>query len=103
MTALKSDLYASTIALTPSSPDRSRLGHENIARVYFVGVDRGWHYIVLEYVEGENARDCMAQQGPLPLATVLDITLQVAESLQHAASRDVVHRDVKPSNVLVDE
>ncbi|MCE9554087.1 MAG: protein kinase, partial [Planctomycetes bacterium] len=79
----------------------ARLDHENIARVYFVGVDRGWHYIVLEYVEGENARDLVAQQGPLPLATVLDITLQVAESLQHAASRDVVHRDVKPSNVLV--
>ena len=79
----------------------ARLDHENIARVYFVGVDRGWHYIVLEYVEGENARDLVAQQGPLPLATVLDITLQVAESLQHAASRDVVHRDVKPSNVLM--
>ena len=79
----------------------ARLDHDNIARVYFVGVDRGWHYIVLEYIEGENARDLVAQRGPLPMANVLDITLQVAEALEHAASRDVVHRDVKPSNVLV--
>jgi len=79
----------------------ARLDHENIARVYFVGVDRGWHYIVLEFVEGENVRDLVARHGPMPLPNVLEIALQVAEALQHAAGRDVVHRDVKPSNVLV--
>ena len=79
----------------------ARLDHENIARVYYVGVDRGWHYIVLEYVEGENLRDLVAIEGPLPLADVIGFTLQITEALDHASSRDVVHRDIKPSNVLI--
>jgi len=79
----------------------ARLDHDHIARVYYVGVDRGWHYIVLEYVEGENLRDLVALQGPLPFADVISYTLQIAEALDHASSRDVVHRDIKPSNVLI--
>ncbi|MDH3717505.1 MAG: serine/threonine protein kinase [Planctomycetota bacterium] len=79
----------------------ARLDHENIARVYYVGEDRGWHYIVLEFIEGENLRDRVHRQGPLPLAEVVSYTLQIAEALAHASSRDVVHRDIKPSNVLV--
>ncbi|NIP84190.1 MAG: protein kinase, partial [Planctomycetales bacterium] len=79
----------------------ARLDHENIARVYYVGEDRGWHYIVLEFIEGENLRDRVQRQGPLPLAEVVSYTQQIAEALAHASSRDVVHRDIKPSNVLV--
>ena len=79
----------------------ARLDHENIARVYYVGEDRGWHYIVLEFIEGENLRDRVHRRGSLPLAEVVSYTIQIAEALAHASSRDVVHRDVKPSNVLV--
>ncbi|NIL97578.1 MAG: protein kinase, partial [Planctomycetales bacterium] len=79
----------------------ARLDHENIARVYYIGEDRGWHFIVLEFIEGENLRDRVQRQGPLPLAEVVSYTLQIAEALEHASSRDVVHRDIKPSNVLV--
>ncbi len=79
----------------------ARLDHENIARVYHVGEDRGLHYIVFEYVEGVNLRALVHENGPLPLADAINYTLQVAEALAHAASRDVVHRDIKPSNVLV--
>ena len=45
----------------------ARLDHENISRVYYVGEDRGWHYIVFEFIEGINLRDVVEQQGPLPL------------------------------------
>lgn len=80
----------------------ARLDHENIARVYFVGEDRGLNYIVFEYIEGANLRDLVDRHGgPLPLADAVNYTLQVARALEHACSRDVVHRDIKPSNVLV--
>ncbi len=79
----------------------ARLDHENIARAYYVGEDRGLHYIAFEYVDGVNLRALIDQKGSLSLAEAVSYTLQVAEALHHAASRDVVHRDVKPSNVLI--
>lgn len=79
----------------------ARLDHPNIARVYYVGEDRGWHYIVFEYVQGVNIRDLVVQRGPLPIDDVILYSYQVAAALDHASQRDVVHRDIKPSNVLV--
>jgi len=79
----------------------ARLDHENVARVYFVGEDDGWHYIVFEFIEGVNVRDLVVRNGPLPLEEAVNYTVQVAEALAHAERRHVVHRDIKPSNVLV--
>ena len=79
----------------------ARLDHDNIARAFFVGEDRGLHFIVFEFVEGVNVRMLVEQRGPLPLAEAISYTLQIAEALAHADTRSVVHRDVKPSNVLI--
>jgi eukaryotic-like serine/threonine-protein kinase len=79
----------------------ARLDHDNIARAYYVGEDRGLHYIVFEFIEGVNVRLLVEQKGPLPLAEAVSYTLQVAEALAHADARAVVHRDIKPSNVLI--
>lgn len=79
----------------------ARLDHENIARVYFVGADKGWNFIVFEFIEGINLRELVEREGPLPLDRTLDFVLQICDALEHAASRDVVHRDIKPSNVLI--
>ncbi len=79
----------------------ARLDHDNISRVHYVGEDRGWHYIVFEFIEGQNLRDLVDQQGPLDLAPAVSYTLQIADALAHASERDVVHRDIKPSNVLI--
>lgn len=79
----------------------ARLDHENIARVFFVGEDDGWHFIVFEFIDGINLRELVERDGPLSLEVALDYTIQVAEALEHAAEREVVHRDIKPSNVLV--
>ena len=79
----------------------ARLDHENIARVYYVGHDRGLYFIVFEYIEGINLRDLVARSGPLPPERALQLAFQVAQALAHAHSRNVVHRDVKPSNVLI--
>ena len=79
----------------------ARLDHPNIARVYYVGQDQGWNYIVFEFIEGVNLRDLVNREGPLSIDDAVFFTRQVVEALDHAAARDVVHRDIKPSNVLV--
>lgn len=79
----------------------ARLDHPNIARVYYVGVDKGWNYIVFEYIEGINVRDLVDHHGPLTLEDAISYTLQIAEALEHASQRDVTHRDIKPSNILI--
>ena len=79
----------------------ARLDHPNIARVYYVGEDKGWNYIVFEYIEGVNVRDLVEHNGPLSLEDAIRYTLQMAEALEHASQRDVIHRDIKPSNILI--
>jgi serine/threonine-protein kinase len=79
----------------------ARLDHPNIARVHYVGQDRGIRYIVFEYIEGTNIRDLVYDRGPLPLAEAVNYTQQIAAALIHAAEREVVHRDIKPSNIIV--
>jgi serine/threonine-protein kinase len=79
----------------------ARLDHPNIARVYYVGEAEQWNYIVFEFIDGINIRDLVEMEGPLSIDDAVFYTRQVAEALQHAHDRDVVHRDVKPSNVLV--
>lgn len=79
----------------------ARLDHDNIARAFYSGEDRGLHFIVFEFIEGVNVRLLVERKGPLPLAEAVSYTLQVAEALAHADARSVVHRDIKPSNVLI--
>ncbi len=79
----------------------ARLDHENIARVYSLGQDGPFHYIVFEYVEGETIRRRVDEGGPMPVVEAVDVTLQIAQALVHAAIRGVVHRDVKPSNIII--
>ncbi len=79
----------------------ARLNHDNIARVHYVGEDRGVHYIVFEFIEGVNLRDLVEQNGPLPLEQAISYTYQIAQALDHASQRSVIHRDIKPSNVLI--
>jgi len=79
----------------------ARLDHENIGRVYAVGSEGGWHYIVFEFIEGRNLRDLIREEGPFDLARTVDVAVQVADALEHASQRSVVHRDIKPSNIVI--
>lgn len=80
----------------------ANLVHPNIVTVYNIGTDRGYHYIEMEYVPGGiNLRDEMRQSGPVDLALATRLTLNVAQALSAAHSSGLVHRDVKPSNVLM--
>jgi serine/threonine protein kinase len=79
----------------------ARLDHENIARVFYCGEDQGLYFIAFEFVEGINLRNLLEQRGRLPVAETVRYILQVATGLEHAATRGVVHRDVKPSNIII--
>lgn len=78
----------------------SRLAHPHIVPVYSAGDAGGMLYYVMPYVDGESLRDRMEREGPLAMDEVLRIVRQVASALQHAHDKGIVHRDVKPTNIL---
>jgi serine/threonine protein kinase len=79
----------------------AKLDHENIARVFFCGEDQGLHFIAFEFVEGMNLRTMLERRGHVPVGEAVRYILQVATGLEHASTRGVVHRDVKPSNIII--
>ncbi len=79
----------------------AKLDHDNVARVFFCGEDKGLHFIAFEYVEGETLRALIEQLGTIPPADCIRYLLQLAAGLQHASDRGVIHRDVKPSNIVI--
>ncbi len=81
----------------------AQLAHPNIVTVIDRGEDDGRPYIVFEYVEGENLKQLVTREGALPVGTVIDLGIQIAQALEAAHERGVVHRDIKPQNVLLAE
>jgi predicted Ser/Thr protein kinase len=79
----------------------ARLNHPNVVRVYDVGSEAGCPFLVMEYVDGRSLEELLSA-GPLPLDTSLRLTCQVAQALQAAHEEGIIHRDVKPSNILID-
>jgi eukaryotic-like serine/threonine-protein kinase len=79
----------------------AQLSHPNIVTVIDRGEDGGRQYIVFEYVDGENLKELVSREGPLPVRRALDLAIQVGEGLACAHEHGVVHRDVKPQNVLL--
>ena len=77
------------------------LNHPNIVSVYDYGQERGTYFIVMEYVEGPSVRDVLRTDGPLPIMQAARITAEIAGALDFAHRHGVVHRDVKPGNVLI--
>ena len=81
----------------------ARLNHPGIVAIYDSGVDDDGAYIVLEYVDGESLAQRLAREGHLDPATTAGIVGQVASALDYAHENGVVHRDVKPSNLILAE
>jgi serine/threonine-protein kinase len=79
----------------------ARLHHPNLVLVYDADEVNGKHFFTMEFVDGETAAQRLARSAPLPVAMACDIARQAALGLQHAHERDLVHRDVKPSNLLI--
>lgn len=79
----------------------ARLTHPNIVQVYDSGEDGGRPYIVMEYVDGETLGDLLQRQGTLPPAEAIRLALQACAGLAHAHREGLVHRDIKPQNLLL--
>jgi len=78
-----------------------RLSHHNIVTIYDVGKSGDVAYIAMEFLEGRELRDVLNKKSVLPLGQVLDIVAQVAQGLAYAHEHGIVHRDVKPSNIMI--
>lgn len=79
----------------------SKLHHPNVVDVYDVGEYEGRHYIVMEYVRGRTLKQMISQRGALSQKEAVSIMKQLVSAVQHAHEHNIIHRDIKPQNVLV--
>lgn len=79
----------------------SSLSHPNIVEVYDVGDDAGQYFIVMEYIDGKNLKDLIKKRGKLTTTEVVDIMSQIADGLSVAHDSYIIHRDIKPQNIMI--
>ena len=78
------------------------LSHPNIVSIYDRGEAEGTYYIAMEYLDGRTLKELILRRGPAPVTTAIDYTRQILAALRFAHKNGIVHRDIKPHNVLVD-
>lgn len=79
----------------------SSLAHPNIVEVYDVGEDNGSYYMVMEYIEGKHLKNLIKKRGKLTLSEVIDIMSQICDGLAVAHDSYIIHRDIKPQNIMI--
>jgi len=87
---------------TREAQSAASLTHPNIVSVYDVGQDGDVHYIVMEYIEGQNLKEVITEYAPLPTQLAIEYAIQMCNALGYAHSKGLIHRDVKPQNMLID-
>lgn len=80
----------------------SKMSHPNIVAMYDVGQDEGTRYIVMEYVRGVTLKDIIRQQGRIKPQRAVQIAQKILAAINHAHENEIVHRDIKPQNILID-
>lgn len=78
-----------------------RLSHQNLIQVYDVGREHGLYYFSMEFINGETVEDIIDRQGPMEESRALDICLQVLRAITYLKRVDIVHRDIKPGNIML--
>lgn len=77
------------------------LSHPNVVGVYDVGQDGDTHYMVMEYIEGCTLKEVIIQRGALPVEEAVRIAGQICDALDHAHQNKIIHRDIKPHNIMI--
>lgn len=77
------------------------LSHPNVVQIYDVGQEDDLHYIVMELVDGKTLKELIQEQGPLPVTQAAQIGVEILSALAHAHAQRIVHRDIKPHNILI--
>lgn len=77
------------------------LSHPNVVSIYDVGQEEDTHYIVMEYIEGHNLNEIIQERAPLQTDEAVRIAMQIADALDHAHQNHIIHRDIKPHNILI--
>jgi len=79
------------------------LSHPNIVNIYDVGEENGIYYIVMEYIKGKTLKEYIREKGKLDWEEAVRIAIQICSALKHAHKNGIIHRDIKPQNILVSE
>lgn len=101
---LRADLSSDAVSILRFEREAqaaTALTHKNIVEVYDVGDYKGHHYIVMEYVPGKTLKQVIRERGPLMNEEGIDIMKQLVSAIAEAHSRGIIHRDIKPQNVIV--
>ncbi len=77
------------------------LSHPNVVSIYDVGQDGDVHYIIMEFVEGLNLNEKIKEQAPLQIEDAVNIASQICDALEHAHQNQIIHRDIKPHNIMI--
>lgn len=97
---LQSDLIASERFIKEARA-AARIDHPNVVRIYDVGIEKNLFFIVMEYVPGINLEEILKEKGKLSFEQTLTIMYEIGEALAEAHSLNIIHRDVKPANILI--
>ena len=82
----------------------ARLTHPNIVSIYDVGVDGNLYYIVMELIQGKTLKEIIVKEkGPLPWKWSINVSIQIASALEMAHRNNIIHRDIKPHNIIITE
>ncbi len=79
----------------------AKLDHPNILRCFSVGEENGWHYLAMEFIDGVSMQSWLQKLGKLSVADAVHVTLACAYALRHAHEQGIIHRDIKPDNILI--
>ncbi|UCE41820.1 MAG: protein kinase [Candidatus Aminicenantes bacterium] len=80
-----------------------KIAHRNVCKMYYLGEEEGAHYITMEYIPGEDLKSMIRMSGQLSTSTVIKIAGQVCDGLNEAHRLGVIHRDLKPNNIMIDK
>lgn len=79
------------------------LSHPNVVNIYDIGQDDEMYYIVMEYIEGMTLKQYINEHAPLDMNKAVDIGMQICDALDHAHQNELIHRDIKPHNILINK